>query len=129
MRLLKKQNSLPIPTDPTVYPAGTFVRTEAGYFYIASPSKRYHLVSKIALDSWSPPRVVESTESAVRQYRIATKMKFRNGSLLSCLGDDRIYLIVGGERRPVATEDLWKIGARESDVLHVSLDELGGELT
>lgn len=124
MRPLKKKSSRQIPTDPTEYPSGVFIRTEKGYFYIASPSKRYYLPSKNNLLSWAPPRVIETTESAVRAYRVAAKMKFRNGSLLYSHADGNIYLVVSGKRCLIDKEVLAKINASVSDAIDVSPDEL-----
>lgn len=112
-------------TEPTVYPAGTFLETEKGYFYIVNDTKRYHLISARALNSWNPHRVVKTTEAAVRKYRVAAKMKFRNGSLIHNLADGRIYLIVNGRRCPIVSPDVFeRLGARGKDVVTVSKDEI-----
>lgn len=114
-----------LPDSPVVYPAGTFVETEKGYFYIVNSSKRYRILSKRVLDSWCPHRVVNTSEAAVAKYRIAAKLKFRNGSLLHSLADGRIYLVVETKRRQVVSPDvLEKIGARYNDAVTVSNDEL-----
>lgn len=113
------------PTNPTVYPIGSFLKTEKGYFYIASPNKRYRMISQRLLDSWSPHRVIETSEAAVATYRIVAKMKFRNGSLLHNIGDGKIYLISEGLRRHVTNPDaLTLIGAVRKDIVSVSLDEI-----
>lgn len=93
---LKK--TLPLPTTPTEYPAGTFIKTEAGYFYIVDQAKRFRIMSKRCLDSWSPQRVANTTEAAVVRYRISSKLRFRNGSLIWNISDGRIYLIENGKR-------------------------------
>ena len=114
-----------LPDWPVEYPAGTFVSTPRGYFYIVSPSKRYRILSERVLNSWSPQRVVETTEAAVSKYRITAKMKFRNGSLIHNIANGRIYLIESGERRHVTSPDvLERIGATGKDVVTVSVDEL-----
>lgn len=114
-----------VPTNPTTYPNGTFIKTDAGYFYIVSQSKRFRIITKRVLDSWSPPRVAITSEAAVSKYRITSKLKFRNGSLIHNLGDGKIYLIVDGERRHVTDPDfLDKIGATWKDVVRVSLNEV-----
>ncbi|HUC20202.1 MAG TPA: hypothetical protein VMR98_01765, partial [Candidatus Polarisedimenticolaceae bacterium] len=97
--MFRRKTPAPTPTSPTEYAAGTFVATEKGYFYIVGPGKRYRLVSARVLHSWSPQRVVQSTEAAVSKYKIAAKMKFRNGSLIWNLSDAKIYLIENGKRR------------------------------
>lgn len=122
--MLRRTRSPQLPDKPVAYPAGTFVETEAGYFYIVSSGKRYRLLSKRVLDSWRPARVVKTTEAAVKNYRVASKLKFRNGSLIHNLADGRIYLIVEGKRCHITNPDvLVMLGATTKDVMHVSDDE------
>lgn len=110
---------------PVEYPSGLFVKTEKGYFYIVSPSKRYRLISRRVLDSWNPQRVIETTEASVSKYRISAKMKFRNGSLIHNLADGKIYLVSEGKRRHITSPDvLERIGATRKDVVSVSLEEI-----
>jgi hypothetical protein len=66
-----------------------------------------------------------SSEAAVSKYRIGSKLKFRNGSLIHNLGDGKIYLIVDGERRHVTNPDVLEtIGATWKSVVRVSVDEV-----
>lgn len=126
--MFRKSKSQVLPTSPIDYPAGTFIETEKGYFYILNSSKRYRLISKRVLDSWRPHRVVKTTEAAVRKYRTAAKMKFRNGSLIHSLEDGRIYLIVDTKKRPLLSPEAFeKIGANRNrkEVVTVSAEELG----
>lgn len=127
-----RKKTLPPPTTPTEYAAGTFIETEKGYFYIVGPGKRYRIVSRRVLDSWSPQRLVQSTEAAVVKYRIAAKMKFRNGSLIWNLSDGKIYLVENGRRRWVKNPEWFaRVGLDATDLAFnmkriqlVSLDEL-----
>lgn len=120
------------PTTPTDYPVGTFLETEKGFFYVAGRMKRYRITSRRVLDSWSPQRVVKTTEAAVRHYRCTAKMKFRNGSLIWNLSDGKIYLIENGKRRWLKNPDwFFHLGLDPSDlkfnmkrITLVSLDEL-----
>lgn len=112
-------------TEPTSYPNNSFVKTERGYFYIVNESKRFRIISKRVLDSWSPHRVIETSEAAVANYRVAAKMKFRNGSLIHSMSDGKMYLVSDGLRRHITSpEALTRIGAKRSDAVLVSLDEI-----
>lgn len=133
------KRSQPSPaTEPVEYPAGTFIRTEKGYFYIVSPTKRYRLITERAVSSWSPQRIVKTTEAAVSKYRIAAKMKFRNGSLIWNLSDGKIYLIENGKRRWVVSPDvLTSLGLDPTKTMkevicvgqeEINLHELGEDL-
>jgi hypothetical protein len=125
--MFRKKEPKSLPKKPTEYPAGSFLKTEKGYFYIVDGKRRLHLVSRRVLDSWNPPRVIETTEAAVSNYRISSKMKFRNGSLIHSIADGKIYLIVDGQRRHVISPDVYaRIGAvgKGSDVISVSLAEI-----
>lgn len=129
--MFRKKTPTP-PTTPTRYPSATFVKTEKGYFYIVSPTKRFRITSKRVLDSWSPPRVVTTTEAAVSKYKIAAKMKFRNGSLIWNLSDGKIYLIENGKRRWLKSPEWFhnlgldpsNLGYNIKRIQLVSLDEL-----
>jgi hypothetical protein len=122
----------PLPTTPINYPAGTFIETEKGYFFIVNSTKRYRLTSRRVLDSWAPHRVVKTTEAAVSKYRIAAKMKFRNGSLIWNISDGRIYLIENGKRRWLKSLDwFYHLGLDPADlkfnmkkIQYVSADEI-----
>lgn len=125
MGLFQKRTTQTLPTKPVVYPVGTFIKTEAGYFYISGPSKRFRFLSKRGIDSWAPHRIVETTEAAVKNYRIAAKMGFRNGSLIHNLADGKIYLVEASKKRQVVSPDvLERLGASIKDVVSVSLAEI-----
>jgi len=128
---LRRRRSNSLPTEPVEYPSGTFLRTEKGYFYIVNQSKRYRLITERAVESWSPQRIVETSEAAVSKYRIAAKMKFRNGSLIWNLSDGKLYLIENGKRRHVTSPDvIERLGIKPKQyctpegVMVVSLDEI-----
>lgn len=114
-----------LPTSEVSYPLGTFLKTEKGYFFIFSENRRLRFLSKRGIDSWSPHRIVETTEAAVGKYKIYSKMKFRNGSLIHNIADGKIYLIESNKRRHITNPDvLTRIGATRKDVVSVSLDEI-----
>lgn len=140
MRLRKKSPTL--PTSKVEYPVGSFLSTEKGYFYIAKPGKRYRITTERVLASWSPQRVIKTSEAAVAGYPIVARLKFRNGSLIWNIADGKIYLIDNGKRRWVKNPDWFTtLGLNPSDlkwnmkhVIHVSeaeinLHEPGVDLT
>jgi hypothetical protein len=127
--LRRRKSQFPPPTKKTDYPTGTFVETEKGFFYIVNKAKRYRLISRRVLDSWSPQRVVKTTEAAVAHYRVAAKMKFRNGSLIWNISDGKVYLIEEGKRRWVVSPEVYyRLGLNPSlrmkDIIWVSMDEV-----
>lgn len=114
-----------LATTPTNYPIGSFIETENGYFYIVNSTKRYRISTHRCLVSWRPHRVIKTTEAAVGKYRIASKMKFRNGSLIWNISNGTLYLIESGKRRAIISPDaLTRIGAVYDDAVPVSLDEI-----
>jgi len=120
----KKQKKT-LPDAPVEYPSGLFVKTEKGYFFVLGPGKRMRITSLRVLESWAPQRVVNTTEAAVAKYKVVSKIKFRNGSLIWNLADGKLYLVEGGKRRHITSpEALSRIGAKRSDALIVSLDEI-----
>ena len=109
------------------YPAGTFLKTEKGWYYVYNNYKRLPIISRRCLDSWKPPRVVETSEDhpAVKGMVIGVPLKFRNGSLLCSQASGRIYLIVQGKLCHVTNPDVLEaLGYKTWDAVTVSLDEI-----
>jgi hypothetical protein len=109
------------------YPEGTFIKTEKGYFYVVSDVKRYRFTTSRVLDSWAPQRIIETTENnpAVKRLRIAAKMKFRNGSLLYCQADGKMYLVSNKKVRHIKSPDiLTGLSMKRKDAVWVSEDEI-----
>lgn len=123
--MLRRAPKPVLPTSPVEYPSGVFIHTEKGYFYIHGEGKRMRIISERVLASWSPQRIIETTEAAVVNYKITSKIRFRNGSLIWNLSDGKLYLIENGERRHITSpEALARIGAVKDDAQVVSLDEV-----
>lgn len=123
--MFKRRPLQSLPDKPVVYPVGSFIETEAGYFYISGPAKRFRLITKRALDSWAPHRVIRTSEAAVKNYKAWGKLPFRNGSLIHSISDGKLYLIESGKRRHVQSPDvLERIGASRNEIVSVSLDEI-----
>jgi len=114
-----------LPTKPVKYPSGVYVHTEKGYFFIKSADGRVRITSERVLASWAPPRIVETTEAAVANYRVTSKLRFRNGSLIYSIADGKMYYIEDGKRRLISSpEALTLIGADWNDAVTVSVDEI-----
>jgi hypothetical protein len=92
---------------PSEFPAGVFIHTEKGFFYVYSSTQRYRFITKRVLDSWNPQRVVECSENdpAVRRLKVVSKMKFRNGSLLYSQANGNLYLVSSNRLRHITNPD------------------------
>lgn len=109
------------------YPAGTYIQTEKGYFYVHSSTERYRFITKRALDSWNPIRIVQTSEDhpAVKKLTIFAKMKFRNGSLLYSQASGKMYLVSQGKLRHILSPDvLPQLGFKHQDAVWVSEEEI-----
>lgn len=116
----RQKKKAEVPDHPIVYPYGTCVKTESGFFLIRD-GKRYKLPTQRILESWNFHRIVESSEAAVRNYRFAAKIGFRDGSLIYDMTDGKIYLVANNERRHVRSpEALELIGCTANDAVVVS---------
>lgn len=123
------------PTAPQVYPSGICVKTEAGTYLIHKDGKRYKITSNEIEKSWAFPRIVETTEVAVSNYKVAyRKLGFRDGSLLYNIADGKIYLVSDSKLfHVVGTQALARLGAKFDDAMVVSnadikLMSIGGEI-
>lgn len=121
----RKVTPMTMPQSPKTIPNGSFVRTAAGHFYILNKTTRARVISDRVLNSWSPQRIVVTSEDALKNYRIASRLRFRNGSLIWNLADARVYLIEDGKRRWVKNPDwLFLLGAKDTEICAVSQVEL-----
>lgn len=126
MRLRKTEKSY-ITLPPSEYPEGTFLKTEKGYYYVFSKTVRYRFGSKRVLDSWSPSRIVETSEinPVVSKMVVFAKMKFRNGSLLYSQADGKMYLVSDKKLRHIKNPDwLVHLNFKRSDAVWVSESEI-----
>lgn len=124
MRLRRTKSN---QTKPSEYPAGVFLQTEKGYFYVYSSTQRYRFLTKRVLDSWNPINVVMASEEdpAVKKLIIFAKMKFRNGSLLYSQANGRMYLVSDNKLRHITNPDwLGWLGLTHQDAVWVSEDEI-----
>ena len=129
VRFLSKSSLTPpiLSSNPVEYPSGVFIHTEKGYFYIMGSEKRFRCLSKRVVDSWAPSRIIETTEAAVKNKRIAAKLKFRNGSLIHNIADGKVYLISEGKRRHMQSPEAFEMLGAKRDrkhVMSVSLAEI-----
>lgn len=114
-----------IPTKPTEYPEGTFLSTEAGLWYVYTDSKRMRFISQRVMDSWSPHRVIKTSEAALGHYPNMGRMRLRGGSLIKNITDGKMYLISSNKKRQVTSPDvLTRLNASESDVILCSDEEV-----
>lgn len=123
--MFRLQKKADLPTSPVEYPSGVFIHTEKGFFFIHSEGKRMRCITERVLDSWSPQRVIETTEAAVAKYRITSKIRFRNGSLIYSIADGKMYFISEGKRRHIVSPDASKrLGVRWREATWVSQAEI-----
>lgn len=98
-----------IPSKPSTYPSGIAVRTENAHYYIHSDGKRYRIPTKRILESWNYPLVVDSSETALKNYPIAlAKIGFRDGTLLNNFADGKLYLVSAGKLRQVTDPEVFE---------------------
>ena len=126
----KRKTQRTLPTDPQSYPNGICLETESA-FYLLRKGLRYRLPTERILASWGFSLVVETTEAAVKHYKVAGKLGFRDGSLIYNVADGKIYLISDNKRRHITSpEALELLGIAPEDAIKVSdfevnLQELG----
>lgn len=129
----KKSKSLSVRNEPTVYPDGVCVETPQGV-YLIKGQKRYRVPTQRILDSWAFPLIVETTEEALRNYKVAARLGFRDGSLIYNIADGKMYLVSNNKRRHITSPDaLELLGVDRSRVVNVSnfeinLQQLGEDI-
>lgn len=99
------------------FPDGLCVKYEGEYYYLLNGGLYY--LSPRVLESWRFPRIVHIVNT---EREIKGKMGFRPGTLISWIGDKKIYYIEGTQRRLVTDPDF--LGAVGNKIILVSKDEL-----
>lgn len=114
-----------LPSEPQVYPIGSAVQTENGYFYIKSKTVRMRIPSKYILNSWNFHRVISANEIALKNYKIMGKLGFRSGSLIHNVADGKIYLVSENKLRHIQSPEVFDlIGAVQDDAISVPNDDI-----
>lgn len=103
---------------------GTVVRVDNELFYIKG-SKRFRVSPRVA-KSWAYPKIVDATVDSVKKYTVGGNMGFRDGTVVRRISDNKLFLISGGKRRPVASPDVLPNAGieKELDIIHVSDAEI-----
>lgn len=132
MSLFKKTK--PLRVVPIDFPTGVCVKTEKGHFYI-NGKFRHRLGSKRVFQSWAFPRVIETRESALVNFKTGKKLGFRDGSLIREISTGKLYFVSQRKVRLVTNPDtLTLMGLKPSDAVWVAdfeikLHEEGEDLT
>lgn len=98
----------PLPEPPRIrtdYPFGTCVQTETGYWLIRD-KMRFKIPTERTLASWSF-NIVPSTESAVKHYKTAGKLGFRDGTLIKNAANGKMYIIAANKKRHITNPDFF----------------------
>jgi hypothetical protein len=111
-----------VPTTPTNYPYGLCLETESGFFLMRE-KVRFRIPSVRVLESWRFD-VIQSSESAIKHVKVAGKVGFRDGTLISNIADNKHYLISQNNRRLIVNPDAFeKYGLNWGNVILVSDEE------
>lgn len=115
-----------LPSTPQTYPSGIAVKTDKGTYLIHKDGKRYRIQSDEIFESWAFPRVVLTSEVALKNYPIAyTRLGFRDGTLLHNIKDGKMYLVSESKIRHITSPAVLKrLGATKDDLLLVSDDDI-----
>jgi hypothetical protein len=120
-----KEETRKLPDRPLVYPIGSAIKTENGWYYIKSVSVRMRIPTQAILNSWNFHRIITSNELSLKNYKIMGKLGFRQGSLLYNIADGKIYLVEDNKLRHIQSpEALELIGAGKDEAVTVSDAEI-----
>lgn len=111
------------PAARTDYPFGTCVETEDGWWLIRE-KMRFKIPSNRVLDSWGLA-VIPARESAVKHYKRAGTLGFRDGTVIQDVSDGKLYMIAQNKKRHIQNPDFFNVlGFERAPLLKVSATEV-----
>lgn len=119
------------PTIKTFYPDGTLLQAEGdkGVWLIENGKKRPFLSWGAFSSRFNKNQIVTTNKEILDNFDLGTAIKFPNYSLVSDPGKN-IFLLVDGEKRPIANMTVFKkIGFNKDEILPASNDELSNYQT
>ena len=93
------------PALRTEYPFGTCVETEDGWWLIRE-KMRFKIPSNRVLVSWGLT-VIPARESAVKHYKKAGTLGFRDGTVIQDVSDGKLYMIAQNKKRHIRNPDFF----------------------
>lgn len=111
-----------MPNSPQEYPSGCALITEAGRYFLNKDGRRYRIQSDEIFWSWAFPLVIDTTETACKNYPVAvSRLGFRDGTLLNNISDGKLYLVSETRLRHITgTKPLTTLGLDPNQALVVS---------
>jgi hypothetical protein len=118
----------PISIKPKLYPDGALLKTvdSPGIWLIENGKKRPFINYSSFISRFSPNQVITTTQEILDAYPQGENIKFPDYSLVQT-PDEKIYLLVGKEKRPFESLSTFKmIGFHEDEIESASQSELNG---
>lgn len=111
-----------IPQGPIEYPYGLCVKTEKGYFLIRNKT-RLRIPTERVFNSWNF-NAINTSEIALKYFPIASKIGFRDGTLIQNMVGGNVYLISHNKKRLISNPDtIEKYGLDWNSIVIVSSEE------
>lgn len=113
-----------VPLHPVDYPSGICVQVDGNYYYI-NGKYRHPIIGSRILESWKFPFVVKTSEKALTNFPRASRLGFRDGSVVRDIGTGTVYFISQRLKRPIHNPDVLNaLGLSMKDAVYVSTDEI-----
>ena len=126
MSLFKKKQPLSKPrlSKTTKLPSGVAVRTPTAKFLVKGDTL-LRISNDRIWNSWNFPIIVEAENEALKNYIIAGKLGYRDGTVLESIGSRKLYLVSAQRLRHIETPDLFEeLGITYDRRVLVSEEEL-----
>lgn len=111
-------------TRPAKFPSGTVVRAPSGV-YLVKGDVLLKAYNERVVRSWNFDRIIEVAEEAIKDYMVAGKLGFRDGTVLVGFGSKCIYLVSDQKVRHITSPDVFPmLNITYKDLVEVSDDEI-----
>ena len=117
----KKRKTQVLRSD---FPHGSCIKTEKGYYYVNGKTVKPIKNSRV-FESWSFPLVIEAHSSSLAGFTVASKLGFRDGTLIRDISDGKMYLVSKRLLRHIVSPDaMLMLGKKPSDAIWAAHDEV-----
>ncbi|MFA6304708.1 MAG: hypothetical protein WCV73_05050 [Patescibacteria group bacterium] len=120
LAVLKKGREITISSS---YPTGALIMdsSSGGVYYVEAGEKFPILAKEILKNNYPDRKILSGRSTELDKYPKGEAIKFKDGSLIKAKDNPIVYVVAGGKKLPIATEEAFiSRGYRWADIIETS---------